>query len=521
MSRTLAAMLLPLLAAATQAQVSTAWSNAPGGVALALDGADHVYTARWDYNPAGDIYLAKRNSDGVLLWEVRHDNTDNTRHEVANWLATDSAGNVIVVGTIRSGYSNPVNANSLLMKFSPSGQLLWRQVYDNPFDGSSAVRVLVDESNAVYALGLGHGPAGLVTTIRKYSAGGQFQWAWYDSAGIGAPVQFKWAPDGAMLVSARALIGSINGHAKVDRNGQTVWALAGVNSLTLGDAAGDAAGHTYVVHGEYAPGATGSVLRKLSPGGSELWRRTQPMSAFRVEVPRDGGALISGFPNASFMRFDADGGELWRSLGNNGLGCTLLHSQMLLDAQDNAYLAAGALTNMAVCRMNADGTPGWTGTASGSSYAAAIGLGGDGAVYAVGGTTVKFVQGPPPPPTQADLSLTLVDAPDPVRTGANLVYTATVRNLGPAESTSVRLVDTLPDNVRFVGATSSQGSCSGAPALSCELGTLAVGAQATVTVTVRPSRRGTLANTARVSAAQPDPVAGNNGATATTTVTRR
>jgi len=105
---------------------TTAWINEPSGVAVARDAMDNVFTARWDFNPAGDIYVAKRNAAGTLLWEARFDNLDVTRHEVATFVAVDSAGNVLVSGTIRSGFSNPVNAASLLMKFDPDGKLLWR-----------------------------------------------------------------------------------------------------------------------------------------------------------------------------------------------------------------------------------------------------------------------------------------------------------------------------------------------------------------------------------------------------------
>jgi hypothetical protein len=67
------------LASLVHAQVSTEWVNSPGGVSIATDAADNVYTARGVYNPGGDIFVAKRNSAGVLQWEVFYDNTDSTR----------------------------------------------------------------------------------------------------------------------------------------------------------------------------------------------------------------------------------------------------------------------------------------------------------------------------------------------------------------------------------------------------------------------------------------------------------
>src|SRR5689334_20402036 len=97
------------LASAASAQSSTTfWVNDPGSDSIAADAQENVYSVRWDYNPGGDIYLAKRSAAGALQWEVRYDNTDSTKHEVATWVDCDSAGNVLVSGTVRSGFSSPV-----------------------------------------------------------------------------------------------------------------------------------------------------------------------------------------------------------------------------------------------------------------------------------------------------------------------------------------------------------------------------------------------------------------------------
>jgi hypothetical protein len=56
--------------------------------------------------------------------------------------------------------------------------------------------------------------------------------------------------------------------------------------------------------------------------------------------------------------------------------------------------------------------------------------------------------------------------------------------------------------------------------VSCELGDLALGETATVTIIVRPARQGTITNTVSASAARPaDPDTSNNTATESTTVT--
>ena len=512
-----------LAAGAAAAQVQTTWVNSPGGVSVARDAADNVYTATWDFNPAGDITLTKRNADGSVLWEVRYDNTDSTRHEAATWLATDSVGNVWVSGTVRSGISNPVNVNSLLMKFAPDGSLLWRRVYGSDFDGSSTRRFVLDAQDRAYVLGLGTGPAGQVSTVRQFLPDGSTGWIWFDSQGIGAPLMIKRTPDDQILVIARSITGLTNGYARIDADGNTVWTTLATNSPTTGDAVGDSAGRTYTVDGD----AASSLLRRFAPDGTGEWMRSHPMQAFRVELGPDEAPVLGGFPaagagpiGAAFAKFSPDGNLLWTQPDGDGPGIGLLaQAQLTVDDAGNAYLAGTTLFEMGVAKVSADGNFVATGLASGGTAAAFV-LGSQGQVYLTGGMTARMDFGdPPPPPSTVDMALTLTDAPDPVQVGGTLVYTATVRNLGntaaPATYTQV-----LPRKATWLGATPSQGSCSGSRTVSCTLGNVAAGATATVSVSVRVRGRGTLTGNASVSTPATDVDPSNNSATTTTTVRR-
>ena len=115
----------------------------------------------------------------------------------------------------------------------------------------------------------------------------------------------------------------------------------------------------------------------------------------------------------------------------------------------------------------------------------------------------------------ADLSLLLSDSADPVPPGAPFSYTLSVSNAGPAAATGVRVVDTLPAAVSFVSA--SAGCTAGAGGVTCDLGGLAPGGQATasIDVTANPGFAGAL-DTASVSGNEADPIAGNDSAAETT-----
>lgn len=377
------------------AQVTVDWVQPTNGLAIALDQQNNVFTVNYDSNLGGDITLTKRAPDGSLVWETSYDQTSTTRTDRATWVATDQQDNAIVTGTVTSGFSSPVNANSLVMKFDPDGELLWRVVYETDFDGSSTRKCVVDKANNIYVLGLGMGPNGMVTKVKKLDPDGGTMWDWYDAQGIGAPINIKFTPDSQLVISARGITGNINGYARIDRDGNTFWSLPAVNSFTVGDAAGDAFGNTYCVHGTPASGG-GSVIKKLSPTGSLLWEYTYPITAYRVEVGTDGAPVVSGFPlvgsgGAAFLKASADGDQIWVNNDADGPNNFLLHAQMLLDADNNAYLCAGILFNMGICKVNSDGTGAWYITA-GSSNSQGFALGSDNAVYVVGGSTLRLMQ---------------------------------------------------------------------------------------------------------------------------------
>lgn len=378
------------------AQVITEWVNQPRGVSIATDALNNVYTVDWEYNPGGDITLTKRNTSGQVLWQTFYDNTDATRHEVASWVETDNLGNILVAGTIRSGFSNPVNAASILMKYDPSGTLLWRKVYENSFDGSYTKKCLIDAANNIYVLGMGGGLAGFVTKVKKFAPGGSTIWTYYDNAGIGAPVNFKFTPDNKIVIAARGIIGSVNGYAKIDLDGNSIWNYPGVFSIYTGDAAGDSFGNTYITQEEYVFNGRGEI-KKLSPAGTLLWEKFHTMAGYRIEVGADDKPIISGFPNdgaagAAFMKYDNNGNVVWENMDADGpSNALLLHAQMKLDAAGNAYLAAGTLFEMAVCKVNSNGSPAWTQTAAGG-FAFGFDIGTDNNIYVVGGNTAKFAQ---------------------------------------------------------------------------------------------------------------------------------
>lgn len=527
MKRTLLLAALALAGLACSAQTLT-WSVQPGGVAVAADAAENVFTVLGEAQPAGDIRLTKTSPAGVTLFTVRHDNTDSTRQELATWVETDSTGGAYVSGTSRAGSaSSPVDANGLLMRFAADGTLRWRRIVGSDFDGGSTLRVLRDAADNAYVLGIGPTPAGQRARVHKYAADGTLLWTWFDLAGVGTPLNLKWGANGHLVVPARAPTGQLGGVATLDVQGLTQLLLTAIPAYAGLDATVDAGGQLIVA--TLDPATQQGRLVKLGPFGAVQWQRSDPVNMQRVEVAPDGGIVVGGTPTAgsfgvAFLKYAADGTPLWANRDADGpANAFLAHGQMRLDPAGNAYLAAGNLSQMAVTRVNADGSSGWAVLAPfGYGQALAFGVQSQ-AVYVVGGQLARIDQGGTPPPTaRPDLTLSLSDAPDPVRVGANLSYTAVVRNNGTASAQAVSLATSSTlTRPALVSVTVSQGSCTASATPRCALGNLAPGASATLRWVVRSRSAGTFSTQAAVTTSSTESSTANNTASQSTVITRR
>jgi uncharacterized repeat protein (TIGR01451 family) len=118
----------------------------------------------------------------------------------------------------------------------------------------------------------------------------------------------------------------------------------------------------------------------------------------------------------------------------------------------------------------------------------------------------------------ADLVVSKTDSPEPVEVGQELTYEITVRNDGPDAAAGVSVTDELPATVDFGSASASQGSCSGTATIDCQLGTIASGASAKVTIKVTPKSDDDLLNDASASSTTADPNEANNSDTEATVV---
>jgi uncharacterized repeat protein (TIGR01451 family) len=122
----------------------------------------------------------------------------------------------------------------------------------------------------------------------------------------------------------------------------------------------------------------------------------------------------------------------------------------------------------------------------------------------------------------ADIGLGILQFPNPVVVGSNLTYVVSVTNFGPSTATGVTLNQSLPPSVTLLSSNTSQGTVTAsAGSILGDLGSVASGAKATITLVVATSTNTTLLTTATASAIEADVNPANNSVSATAIVTNR
>ncbi|MFF1594116.1 calcium-binding protein [Streptomyces sp. NPDC058286] len=503
----------------TGGKVTTDFGGFDGAQAMAVQ-ADGKIIAAGDTVPSGSTFhfaLARYNTDGSL------DTSFGTGGKVTTDFDTGGASSVAIQADgkiVAAGNAGAVGSSSdfALARYNTDGSL------DASFgtggkvttdfggaDGANGVALQAD--GKIIAAGLAVGDFGLAryntdgSLDTGFGAGGKVTTG-FDSGGAADDVALQ--ADGKIV--AAGSVGSPDGDFAVvryntDGSLDTGFGTGGKVTTDLGSRA-EARGVAIQADGKIV--AAGSV-------GTD--------GDFAVVRYNTDGSLDTGF---------GTGGKVTTNLGDHDIAqdvAVQANGQIVVAGQTGG---GGTAVNFALARYNTDGSLD-TGFGTGGKVitdfggfdgATAVALQADGKIIAAGVNAipgdeasndfalVRYEGG-----GTADVSVTKT-GPDTVSLGDQASYTVTVTNTSTTQSaTTVTLADSLSGPGQLLSATPSQGTCTTtATSANCALGTLAPGASATVTVTAEPTATGTLSDTATVSAAESDPLPGNNTSTANTTV---
>lgn len=102
------------------------------------------------FNSDHGILLSVFANDGSLLWDTFYDHDGTNPLATVNDIAVDTRGNVVVVGTLRTGPFTGGDSDALVIKYDASGTLLWSRTFAGDVvmgsDTARGVDILDDDS---------------------------------------------------------------------------------------------------------------------------------------------------------------------------------------------------------------------------------------------------------------------------------------------------------------------------------------------------------------------------------------
>lgn len=249
--------------------------------ALAVDGLGNVFVAGVSRVPSfqtgtNDSLMIKYSGSGQSLW------TNHFPTVVPVAITTDTNGNVFLTG---SAYGEFLSADIATMAFSAAGALLWTNRYSSPavFHTDTPYGMALDQNGNVYVVGFAEGVDSGMHTVLKYANAGQPLWTNYFPAGNLAGLNSALCIDvNGDVIATGSSIGT-NGYShyqtvKFTSSGTPLWTNwyygPGDYADVIAGVASDPVGNVYVTGTSWA--RTTDTQQDIatvaySPSGVALW----------------------------------------------------------------------------------------------------------------------------------------------------------------------------------------------------------------------------------------------------------
>ena len=332
-------------------QFDTAWVRTINGTSggydqslfSAIDNSGNVYACGTVVNSGTgtDMLVVKYSPTGVLLWSKTYNGTSNS-FDAANALVIDNAGNVYVTGGASFAGAS---FDMLTIKYNSSGDTVWVRRYNGTQNLSDeASSITLDSLGNVYVGGystnIGNGSD---AALLKYNSSGVLLYAKTINSGLSqADNCLDIKIDNQFNIYMAGYAGSTNG-------GNNFW------------------------------------VSKLNLNGDTLWTRTINGSANlsdfakKIRIDNSGNVYAAGYlSNTStdadifVVKFNSSGVLQWSKTYNGPGNDTDEPNDMTLDINQNLYITgrttvSGANTDIVTIKFNPSGDTNWVRIVGGSS----------------------------------------------------------------------------------------------------------------------------------------------------------
>jgi uncharacterized delta-60 repeat protein len=300
--------------------------------AMAVDGNGNVYVTGDSSrgNSLADYATLKYDPEGTLLWEKRYNGPANGEG-YATAMAVDGNGNVYVTGWLFTTGDN-LRVDYATVKYSPEGELLWENRYNEPGDSESyATAIAVDGKGNVYATGYTFVVSGPPIEVEVRNGKGNVY-----VTKIPGPTGYesdyltlKYGPDGNLLWKNR-----YNGPANGEDYATAIAVDGNGNVLVTGESSGGNSGVDY-------------ATLKYGPDGTLLWEKLYngPANgrdeATAMAVDGNGNVYVTGESSGGYattLKYHPDGNLLWEKRYNGPRNSYDSATAIAVDGNGNVYV---------------------------------------------------------------------------------------------------------------------------------------------------------------------------------------
>lgn len=390
---------------------------ATSGVVLPSGDVAVTGTSFWEPQPGlfvPKFFTALYSTQGVELWSKTHGSGFYGGNGAADHIAIAPGNKLVVAGT------RDLGADWLVVQYDFAGQFQWEAVWAaGSYFVSSPAGMAIDAAGNTYLCGdIGDPATGPTTAVVKFSPSGALLWSHlYDGTGLAVHSASSIVTDasGAVFIAGETTDASGILQFSVSRldplNGAPLWmrnhAPAGPNSSGLGRKIGiDGAGRV-IAGGEVADGASGTFgwsFVAYATDGTQLWLAEQLLPAGSAAGMSDLAVSPAGDAAAAGWVFDLTSGDVdWLVMRVSGGqivwtkavgGSALFDDRAMsaaIDAQGNVYAGGYAMDPELSFDVRVYG-PGGTqvalarelAPAQGSGYPRGMALSASGRVYVMG-----------------------------------------------------------------------------------------------------------------------------------------
>ncbi|MCB0729036.1 MAG: SBBP repeat-containing protein, partial [Ignavibacteriae bacterium] len=327
---------------------------------MAVDTVGNVYvTGRSSDGSYNDFATVKYNSTGQQLWVKRYSSVSSSSNDRARNIDLDTAGNVYVCG---SGKNAKNNNTVIVIKYSPSGDMVWKQSFntDSIETEDFEIDAVLSSDGNMYVTGYFYDSTSIVHPfLVKYNLDGKKLWSISDTSHI------------ISVFGSNSITTDINGNVYVSANNQTYTTLLlkynsegilqwDVNvSGYLYDLVADTEGNIYGC-GEKSFYA---ITIKCNSSGDSIWRkefRTDSISgqaqAYSIRIDNENNIYITGWAGTDLstgkdvllIKYDTLGNEFWNRVYNSTNGGYDEGHELTFDLKNNIYIVGISNSNFCI-----------------------------------------------------------------------------------------------------------------------------------------------------------------------------